>query len=378
VTSKQRMLTAMTGGVPDMVPVAPDVSNMIPCKLTGKPFWDIYLYEDPPLWRAYLEAVRRFGFDGWLPSVPIHLRFDEEAESAPGGEAIVRREPDRLTTRRYTLEGGRMVWSDRATVYFSDNPPYRNATLRQARLREGDPREWEEVRRRSDYPGYEAFREASRIMGDSGVVGLQVSMPGLNVKEPDSIYRYYDDHDAVVKECALAHERMIARTREVLAIGPDFLMIGNSGHMIANPEPIFRELSLPTLVEVTRLAREAGIPSQVHCCGPEHSLVKMAVEESDLDSINPLELPISGGDCTLAGLRAEFGHAISLMGNLHTGGLMLLGSPEEVARESRRAIDDAAAGGGFILSTGDQCGRDTPFANLDAMIETARTYGLYR
>jgi hypothetical protein len=38
---------------------------------------------------------------------------------------------------------------------------------------------------------------------------------------------------------------------------------------------------------------------------------------------------------------------------------------------------NAAAGGRFILSTGDQCGRDTPFENLRAMVATARTYGRY-
>ena len=42
-----------------------------------------------------------------------------------------------------------------------------------------------------------------------------------------------------------------------------------------------------------------------------------------------------------------------------------------------RAIDDAALGGGFILSTGDQCGRDAPDENLFVMVETARTYGQY-
>ena len=48
-----------------------------------------------------------------------------------------------------------------------------------------------------------------------------------------------------------------------------------------------------------------------------------------------------------------------------------------VIKASKRAIDDAAQGGGFILSTGDQCGRDTPDENLFAMEETARTYGRY-
>ena len=35
------------------------------------------------------------------------------------------------------------------------------------------------------------------------------------------------------------------------------------------------------------------------------------------------------------------------------------------------------AGGGFILSTGDQCGRDTPDANILKLVEVARTYGRY-
>ena len=65
MTSKERMLLAMTNRQPDMVPVAPDISNMIPARLTGKPFWDIYLYEDL-LYEAYIDAVRYFGFDGWF------------------------------------------------------------------------------------------------------------------------------------------------------------------------------------------------------------------------------------------------------------------------------------------------------------------------
>ena len=65
------------------------------------------------------------------------------------------------------------------------------------------------------------------------------------------------------------------------------------------------------------------------------------------------------------------------MGNLHTTEVMLRGTPETVIEASKRAIDDAGEGGGFILSTGDQCGRDTPDGNIHAMVATARTYGKY-
>ena len=40
MTSRERMMCAMRGETPDRMPVAPDISNMVPCKLTGKPFWD--------------------------------------------------------------------------------------------------------------------------------------------------------------------------------------------------------------------------------------------------------------------------------------------------------------------------------------------------
>jgi len=65
------------------------------------------------------------------------------------------------------------------------------------------------------------------------------------------------------------------------------------------------------------------------------------------------------------------------MGNLHTTDVMLLGSVGDVRRESLKAIRAAGEGGGFILSTGDQCGRDTPDANLFEIVKTAREFGVY-
>jgi len=180
----------------------------------------------------------------------------------------------------------------------------------------------------------------------------------------------------VVRRCDQVREQVLARVREIVALEPDLVLIGASGHMIVNPEPIFRELSLATLQQVTAICKQAGVISQLHCCGPEYDLVRIAAEESDLDSINPLEPPPMG-DCDLARVKREYGSKISLMGNLHTTDVMLRGTPADVARASREAIDAAGDGGGFILSTGDQCGRDTPDENILAMIDVARTYGRY-
>ena len=156
----------------------------------------------------------------------------------------------------------------------------------------------------------------------------------------------------------------------------DFLSVGGSGTLIFQTVEIFRQLAFPAVKRAIELATAAGLPTAVHSCGPETALVKIFAEETNLTVIDPLEIPPMG-DCDLAELKRLYGDKIILKGNLHTTDVMLRGTPEDVAAASRKAIDDAAEGGGFILATGDQCGRDTPDENLRAMVETARTYGRY-
>ncbi len=371
------MLAAMRNKKPDMVPVAPDTSNMIPCRLTGKPFWEIYLYQDPPLWEAYIHCCKRFGFDGWQPAVPVQFEYEiEAARNQPQWrQAIVKRTADRIYTRTHATVNGKEQWSAACSIYYIDNPPTAGVPLVKVGLPEGPPAEWEDVKPRSHYPGVSAFHKARQMMGEAGVVGAAVHLPGLSL-QPASVYEYYDERDKVAARCEQQRQAIVRRLREMLKLKPDLILIGISGHMINNPEPIFRELSLPALKDVTRLCKEADVPSQIHCCGPEYALVKISAEESDLSNINPLEIPPMG-DCDLADVKRKFGRKLSLMGNLHTTDVMLKGTPHEVREASKKAMDDAAEGGGFILSTGDQCGRDTPDENLYAMIETARTYGRY-
>ena len=372
------MLIAMEGGQPDSVPVAPGMSNMIPGRLTGRPFWDIHLYQDPPKWEAYINAVKHFGFDGWIPGVAVEFDYERERREAapPGGQAIVQRTPERIYTRQYTMDGGKRVWSKRCTVYYVADPPTRDVPLDKVGLPEGEPSEWEDVQPHNSFTGFEAYERAKALMGDRGVIGLGVAMPGFRASKPDEVYEYYDNNAKVLARFEVQGQEAVRRTREILKLAPDFLFMGMSGHMILNPEPIFREVTLPTLKTVTALCKEAGVASQVHCCGPEYDLVKIAAEETDLTSINPLEIPPMG-DCNLATVKREFGKRLSLMGNLHTIDVMLRGTPQVVETAARKAIDDAAEGGGFILSTGDQCGRDTPDENIFKMIEVARGYGKY-
>ena len=56
---------------------------------------------------------------------------------------------------------------------------------------------------------------------------------------------------------------------------------------------------------------------------------------------------------------------------------MLRGSVADVKRETLKAILAGGEDGGFVLSTGDQCGRDTPDANIFAMVDVVKEFGKY-
>ena len=375
MTSRERMIAAFRNETPDMVPVAPDISNMVPVRLTGRPFWDVYLHGDPPLGQAYVNAVRHYGFDGWAdggqlawqaPEVEFSRRILEQSD-----ERIVQE-----TTARTPAGGLRKV-----TVFPADNVPWDTERWVKNVERDlpcikylyADPSTW-------GLAPYETLRGA---MGDSGAVGLCVGLPGLH--HYTSLFdggaeaasaAWFENHSALMDLNEHVHHYCVAYARRGLEARPDFLLLGASGLMTLQSPRIFRELSLPAIREITHMARTDGIASHLHACGRQRLLVELLARESELDSIEPLEPPPMG-DCDLAEIKLRFGHRLGLKGNLHTTRVMLHGKPDDVRLEALRAMRAAAPGGGFVLATGDQCGRDTPDANLFALVETARRFGRY-
>jgi len=385
MTSRERMLKAMRNEIPDRIPAAPDFSNMIPCRLTGKPFWDIYLYQDPPLWQAYMAAVEYFGTDGWIWSLDGFYAPDPAAPPPDPDlkeeTVIVERTDERIVTRSYTQRKGQSrEWSRHVTVYPRADPP---TWLLGSKIgMENPPDKWWPIEGvKPQKQGFDLLREALERFQARGVIGACVGMPGLCDPEKQidySIYDYCDRYDEVKQWSQHIREQSIAYLKRVLAgpVRPDFILTGGSGTLVFNTPAIVRDLGLPTLQEITRICKEAGIPSQIHCCGPERELVKMSALETDLSSINPLEITPMG-DCDLAEIKRSFGHKLSLMGNLHTTEVMLRGSVKVVRRESLKAIRAAGENGGFILSTGDQCGRDTPDENIREMVRVVEEFGHY-
>jgi hypothetical protein len=370
------MMTAIAGGIPDRVPVAPDISNMIPARRTGKPFMHVYAENDPPLWRAYIDAVKYFGFDAWFIYGGAHLslahptceyasRWLEQTDERWIQETTVRTPKGDLRS---------------VTIFPHDKPP---ATLERwvKHPAEDLPKLYEMWAFDTVDTTQAATMRAE--LGELGAFGMGIATPGFHFWETfvegsvqSLSYLLMDTPELLDELRERHHEHLMREFAHLLAFKPDFILTGGSGSVTMASPTLWRQYALPTLQAQTKLAREAGVLTMVHSCGKERYMVEVCANETELDCINPLEIAPMG-DCDLREIKQAFGHKIALMGNLHTTDLMLRGSVAEVKAAARQAIDDAAEGGGFILSTGDQCGRDTPDENIFALVEVAETYGRY-
>jgi uroporphyrinogen decarboxylase len=377
MTGRERMMAALRNEVPDRVPAAPDISIMVPVRLTGKPFWDVEIKGRPPWWKAYLRAMRHFGIDGWL--VWGAMEFKRKVE---------------ITASRKIVKKTRDRW-DTVTVFHT---PDGDLTMRTATPRDNSSSPLEKPVKNlkedfkklrhfySDFVSYDTrvYRRQKKEMGDKGIIcSCGIDTPGfqnylwLFEGGLEAMTYAYHDYPDLFEELAYLTDRTAVQKMEMaIEAGAESILTGGSGSITMQSPELFDKLTLPTLKKVTRLARQAGVISGVHSCGRELHVVKRCAEETDLDYINPLEVAPMG-DCDLGDVKRKYGRKLALMGNLHTTTVMRFGTTDDVRRESLKAILAAGENGGFVLSTGDQCGRDTPDENIFEMVRVVKDFGVY-
>lgn len=371
MTPRQRILTAMRRQMPDHVPVMPDISNMIPCRLLGKPFWQIYLHEDPPLDEAYLNAVKYFGIDGWYIYDNLTMY-----ELPKWHERMLASSDEELQVERwFDTPFGRL---EEVVCYPSADPPWHMSAMIKEIAQDFPKLKWYMTQRPLENPCKNRVK-----IGDQGIYGLGFetfmgfwvwareggSMQALRdfYEQPEMMQQVLEFYLAYVDETL----------RRVLPARPDEILINGSSSSLSLSSPaIYRQFDLPIIQRISALCKEAGVICHQHTCGRSRLIVEINYNETDINVMEPLERP-PGGDVDLAEVKRRFGGKFCLKGNVNTFETMLNGTAADVTREAKACIDAAAAGGGFILATGDQCGRDTPDDNIFALVEVAKTYGRY-
>ncbi|MGA9349353.1 MAG: uroporphyrinogen decarboxylase family protein [Anaerolineae bacterium] len=149
---------------------------------------------------------------------------------------------------------------------------------------------------------------------------------------------------------------------------------GQDGWLIS-PE-IYRKMVKPKqrrLLEAIKSKTDAKV--YYHGCGAVYDLIPDLIELG-FDILNPVQVSARGMDTKR--LKTEYGQDIVFWGGgIDTQYVLPFGTPEEVADEVKRRIDDLAPGGGFVFAAVHNIQALVPPQNIVTMFETALEYGKY-
>ena len=141
--------------------------------------------------------------------------------------------------------------------------------------------------------------------------------------------------------------------------------------------PLFR----PELIEklfgdsyrrVSELVHKRNKKLIWHSCGNIYAFLGKFVDWG-FDGLLTME-PTAGME--LGRVREQVGHRLALVGNLDVSYLLVRGTREEIEDAVRKAIREAAGGGGYILSQSHTHAAVDPI-RLEWMIDAAHRYGKY-
>ena len=138
------------------------------------------------------------------------------------------------------------------------------------------------------------------------------------------------------------------------------------------PPRIFREFFFPYLKRLIDECHRRGVLFMKHSDGNLSPIL------GDLISLGIDGLhPIDPSAMNLAEVKRRYGHKIFLRGNVDCTHVLPYGDEEDVRIEVRRCIDEAAEGGGFILSDSNSMHSNVKTENVLVMIDEGRRYGRY-
>lgn len=155
---------------------------------------------------------------------------------------------------------------------------------------------------------------------------------------------------------------------DVVFLGDDYS--GKTGTMMSPAH--FRELILPSDARVVASIKKAGGYCIKHTDGDIRKIMDDLVG-TGLDCLGPLEA-VPGME--LDKILERYPGRITVMGNVDVD-LLSRGSEEDVVRETMRLLGTVSAVGPHILSSGNTISSSVSPRNYQAMVRTAKQYGVY-
>ena len=186
----------------------------------------------------------------------------------------------------------------------------------------------------------------------------------------------YEYPEFVHRLTAMFTDFFIELEKQAIEIGADIILDGEDyagTHGLIMSKEHLEEFLIPGLRRAVMVAKDAGVPFVKHCDGNIYPILDLLVDQG-IDCLNPIE-PAAGMD--LGVVKEKIGDKVALWGNVDCAELLTFGTPEEVRAATIDCIKKGAPGGGYILSSSNTIHSAVPPENFLAMVETCREFGKY-
>ena len=387
LSSRERLLCAINHQEPDHVPL-----------------WNLWSHQEnlPFSWQNPIERVEKvlgMGLDDTLllrPPGPGENDILVEALMAPGVKARCGRETSAahrypLLVKEYETPAGMLRQVVRETEdwpYGADVPVFSDYCVsRSVEFLIKGPEDLEKLSFLLTPPSaeqVESFKERARpleafakdhgVLVEGGWINVGDAAIWLCGVEP-LLTAAMDDPGFVEELLRILYDWQRPRIELLLEEGIDVLAHRGWYESTAFWSPgLYRRLLKPLVRKEVELAHDAGVKfSYIMTTGV------MPLVEDFLDlgidilwGVDPVQ-----GDADLPVLKEKLGETVCLWGGMNSAVTLGHGTREEVRDAVTYAIHTLAPGGGFVLFPVDQIFEDTPWENIEIMIERWREIGTY-
>ncbi len=393
MSSKERLLCAFGGGVPDRVPVCPNLTRWV----RGN--------EGCSCIRHLYRAHKRFGFDSFLPFYQYTWQTiaNDYVYSPSGGfnysvngflgdinrvnaQIKVTNEKEWVTYERsFSTPAGELNdvirWA-RPDIGYGDGPnPHREEPLIKSM------KDVEALKFLYPEPRADLTAEIPIIIEDLGENAVLAALDcvnfgswGTEVFLPQQMLIASVDQPELLQEvCRIQNDAHLRNLKVFLDKGIRvvfdswFQCSMSAGWSIDT----YRNIFLPLIKEVVDLTHSYGGLYIIHDDGRMKNVLGM-LADAGADCISGMQPTDAGGDITLAQAKRLYGDKLAFLGGIDPCYTFDMGDVQTVRRETKRAIDEGAQGGGFILGVGEAISPDVPSQLLFEFAAVAKEYGCYQ
>lgn len=378
---KERTYTAISGGIPDRVPVIPKIWLDLAAKLMQ--IEAIEVIQDPLLaLQMMAEAGIALGIDGvrqfHIPYRKISMENSNIYHVDKNGRQL----------GKIDMNGGWATHFDDAGEFKLDEPEmmihYQYWTSKEPFVKDlndvkkicvPDKTYYEEAGcGKNQRKIIEKVGEEITLIGDCGTATLAfcVCLRGMS----NTILDLIDSPELVHAIMEKGTEIAIEKGKFNIDNGLKVLRLNDSvaNMSVISPE-FWRQYVFPHMKDVCDELHRYDPEVKIYChiCGNIMPVVEDIIK-TGIDCIGPLD-PLGGFSC--GQVRDITGDRVALLGGVNT--LSFINCPrKEIFKEAGRCIRQAGLKGGYVLSSGCVVPRDAKEESLKALVDAANAYGIYK